>query len=237
MQSAPIWDRAKADLSISTSRGEPDLFLWEHSARIAESALQIARLPSVRPRSPDETAITAAALYHDSAWAARVKAGEAERAEVLARSVSAAHREQSATIMETSLGSLIPRESLELASRAIRTLNDRNLDFVEGEVLTEAENLDEFGVLSLWTSIRRGAIEGKGIQSVIDTWHRRKEYHFWTARLNDSFRFSRVRELARKRLDSLERFMVDLEEQQRCADMASSTTTRSAERPVKPTSS
>jgi hypothetical protein len=230
MQLDAVWDRARADLMIAMGRGDPDIFLWEHSSRVAESALAMARLPVVRAQSPDETAILAAALYHESAWAARVRAGEVERFEVLARPTPASHRELSASILETSLSGLISRDALEKASRAVRLLNEREIDFIEGQILTEAENLDEFGVQSLWASIRRGAIEGKGVQAVIDTWHRRKEYQFWTARLNDSFRFARVRELARKRLDALERFMLDLEEQHKGLDISPNAQPKATER-------
>lgn len=234
MQLDAIWDRAKVDLLIPTVRGESDGFLWEHSVRIAETVQSIAKLPVVRSQNPDDAALVAAALYHDSAWAARVRAGEIERIDVLSRPPSPSHREQSASILEASLGSLLPSDTLERAARAIRVLNDREIDFVEGQVLTEAENLDEFGVLSLWVTIRRGAIEGKGVQASIDTWHRRKEYQFWTARLNDSFRFARVRELARKRLDSMERVMLDIEEQHRGLDFSAPSTSKVVDRSTKP---
>jgi hypothetical protein len=233
MQFEALWERAKVDLVIQTGRNETDCFLWEHSARIAESAIQIARFPPVRAQSPNETAVAAAALYHDSAWAARVRAGEIDRSEILLRPAPSSHREQSAAFMEASLGRLLPGDSLELASKAIRQMNARDIELIEGQIVNEAENLDEFGVLSLWTGIRRGALEGKGIQAVIETWHRRKEYHFWSARLNDSFKITRVRELARRRLDSLERLMQDLEEQQRCADITPTSSAKSADRPSK----
>lgn len=230
MQLDAVWDRARADLLIRIGRGDSDIFLWEHSSRVAESALAMARLPVVRAQSPDETAVLAAALYHESSWAARVRSGEVERHEVLARPTTASHREQSASILETSLAGLIARDSLEKASKAIRVLNEREIDFIEGQILTEAENLDEFGLQSLWTIIRRGSIEGNGVQAAIDTWHRRKEYQFWTARLNDSFRFARVRELARKRLEAFERFMLDLEEQHKGLDISPNAPSKASER-------
>jgi len=214
----PIWSRARADLVTPTAQGEVDLFLWEHSVRVSQSALQISKLPILRSQSPDDAAIVAAGLYHDAGWVVRLKDGEIERSEILVRSCPDTHREQGAAMMESALAGLLPSDSLERASQAIRTLNARDIESVEGRVVTEAENLDEFGILSLWTAIRRGALEGKGWQAVIDTWRRRKEYHFWTARLNDSFRFGKVRELAKERLASVERFMEDLEAQHQCRD-------------------
>jgi hypothetical protein len=72
----------------------------------------------------------------------------------------------------------------------------------------------------LWSAIRRGAVDGKGVQAVLDTWRRKKEYQFWTARLNDSFRFEPVRELARRRLEKFERLLEELGDQHAAVDVA-----------------
>lgn len=215
----PIWNRARVDLSLTTETGDPDVFLWEHSARVGQYALQIAQIPDIKANGPDMSSVLAAALYHDAGWAVRVRAGEAKRLEILVRPNPENHREQGALLMETSLEGLLSRESLERASRAIRTLNDRVIPLLEGRIVSDAENLDEFGVLSFWPAVRRGALEGKGIKTVIDTWRRRQEYHFWTARLGDSFRFASVREIARARLAKLERAMEELEQQHLGADI------------------
>lgn len=214
-----IWNRARADLVITTEQGGEDLILWEHSVRVSETARQIARLPEVQAASPDEAAIVAAALYHDAGWVARLRDSEIRRGEILCRLKSEAHREHGALMLEHALGELLPRDTLQRASGAIRTLKNRRIESVEGQVITEADNLDELGVLSLWSSIRRGVTEGKGVQAVIDTWRRRKEYRFWEAHLKDSFRFAPVRAVAEKRLEQLERLMRELEGQHTGADI------------------
>ena len=214
-----IWNRARADLVITTEQGGDDLVLWEHSVRVSETARQIARLPEVRAASPDEGAIIAGALYHDAGWVVRFRDGEIRRGEILCCLKSEAHREHGALMLEHALRELLPRDTLQRASGAIRTLKNRRIESVEGQVITEADNLDELGVLSLWSSIRRGVTEGKGVQAVIDAWHRRKEYRFWEAHLKDSFRFEPVRAVAEKRLEQLERLMRELEVQHTGADI------------------
>ncbi len=182
-------------------------------------ACAISRLPDVKRLSPDETAVGAAALYHEAAWRPRIRQEEARRQEVLVRQTPDTHSEQSAMIMEASLGGIVDRDSLDRAVVAVRSLGDRHIESLEGQIVAEADNLDEFGLVGLWTAIRRGALDGKGVQSVIDTWHRRNEYQFWTARLNDSFRFAAVRKLAEARLAEYERLMEVLEDQHRGADI------------------
>lgn len=219
MQLDAIWNRARADLVATTEHGDEDVFLWEHAVRVAENARRIAMLPVVQEASPDETAVVAAALYHDAGWIVRLRNGEIKRDEILIRPMSESHREQGAALMERSLSPSLSRDSLTRASQAIRALNDRRIEPIEGQVVCEADNLEEFGVLSLWSTIRRSAIDGKGVQTLLETWRRRKEYRFWEARLNDSFRFAAVRAVAERRLEQFESLMEELERQHKGVDL------------------
>lgn len=205
-----IRKRARADLLITRPHGDPDVFLWEHSVRVAENARRIARLPEVRARSPHEDAIVVAGLYHDAGWVTRVDCGEIDPVEVLLGPTSQPTCEQSALILERSLRRIIPPDVLNLSAETVRCRNDRSTESVEAHVVAEADALDEFGVLPLWLLVRRGVADGKGVQATIDAWHRKKEYRFWGARLKDSFRYNAVRELARARLERLERFMSEI---------------------------
>jgi len=216
-----IWNRARPDLVIVTEACEEDVYLWEHSVRVANTARIIARLPSVQARSPDENAMVAAALYQNAGWAAAFRDQEIERSAMLLRPTTAAFREQGILMMERSLAGLVPPRVIERAATAIRSRNDRIADSIEGQVVTEAENLNEFGMVAFWPNIRRGSIEGKGVRAAIDTWHRRKEYQYWTALLNDSFRIAEVQATARKRLERYEQAMAALEEQDDGTDLVS----------------
>lgn len=224
-----IWKRARADLVIPAPHGDSDVFLWEHSARVARTAQHIAQLPMIRSQKPDEAAIIAAGLYLHAGWIACIRERTVNRMEAPWGSLSEADHDLGAVLMEKSLVGLVPKESLELAGRAIRGVRNRGTELIEAQVVAEADNLQEFGVVSLWSAIRRGAVEGKGVQAFLDTWRRRKEYQFWTARLNDSFRFEPVRELARRRLEKFERLLQDLEDQHTSADVEALISTRFVE--------
>jgi len=219
MEWEAIRNRARADLVISTECGDEDLFLWEHSNRVAQCANRISKLSEVQSAQPDTLAVVAGALYHDAAWIGRLASGEVQRSEILTAASTETHGEQSARILEDSLSRLLPADSLQRASYAVRTFGARDSDSVEGQIISDANELEEFGGISLWTTIRRGVSEGKGVQAVLDMWRRRYEFHFWEARLNKAFRFDTVRETARRRIELLERFMAELEDQHKGADI------------------
>lgn len=211
--------RARQDLVILNEHGVEDVFLWEHTLRVATAALGIASASEIENLSPDNAAILAASLYHDAAWATRVSNGEQALIDVLVRPLDASHRETSVQMMVAGLNGIIPGETVKLAADAIRQLDTRNDATIEAQVVMEADNLEEFGLTSLWSFIRKGAAEGKGVQALIDNWERRKEYQFWSARLSDGFRFEFVRELAKRRLREFEDFIHTLNEQHRSLDV------------------
>lgn len=216
-----VWNRAERDLLLSFDNGHADVFLWEHSARVARSAEQIARFPEVRTQPINTDAVLAAALYHDAGWVNRMQDEPVCRFGILHGPRSEAHREVGALLLENRLADLLDPDTIKLASQVVRTLNDRDQKLLEGQVVAEAKNLNEIGMLSLWPIIRRGAKEGKGVQAVLDTWRRQKEYHFWTARIKESFRFESVRKLARARLARFEQFMQTLEQEHSVVDLMS----------------
>lgn len=202
-----VWRQAKNDLVIDDGRGLQDAYLWEHSARVARAATLIGKLPGVVAHPLDEVALTVAALYHDAGWIVQYREGLISRGEILGRTTSDLQRELAAVMVEERLGHMLKGPSLETAVLSIRRMNDHDATVPETQILAEAANLDDIGVLSFWQSVRRCSNEGKGVQAAIDTWKRQKEYHFWEARIADAFRFEVVRELARQRLSRFGEFM------------------------------
>lgn len=208
-----IKHRAEVDLTLVGTHGDEDPFLWEHTRRVAQSALFIASMPLLQSQHPDEEVVYAAACYHAAGWAVRVRSGEVNRYQVLLGPLCDAITEEGATMLESRLADILPAERLRRAARAVRTMHERDVDQIEAQIVAEARALEEFGLVSLWSTIRKGMLDGKGVQAAIDTWRRKHEYHFWPARLKDDFRFEPVRELARQRLAKLEEFMDELARQ------------------------
>ncbi len=206
-----IQKTARLDLLLSVNDGAQDVFLWEHSLRVAQNAQQIAHLSDARKLGVDEFSVFLAGLYHDAGLASRVNSGELDRMQVLLGPTTENDCEVGALMLERSLRGRVSPMVLDRAALAVRTRQDRSSRSPDAIVLAEAEALDEFGVLPLWLAVRRGAIEGRGVEAAIESWVRKKEYRFWTARLTDSFRFPEVRELARVRLTRIERLMGEVQ--------------------------
>ena len=111
-------------------------------------------------------------------------------------------REKNGTVTMAVRRAWLKTASPELFQAETKTESDR--------ILSDARNLNDVGLLSLWPVIRRSLTEGDGVESLIDTWKRQKEYRFWDARLNESFHFDAVREIAENRLGQFDRFVADL---------------------------
>gem|GEM_PF-345236 len=206
-----IQKKARSDLLLQTQDGAADVFLWEHSLRVARNARQIAALPEAKSIGADRQCVFLAGLYHDAGWAYRVRSGALDRMRVLLGATTEEDCETGASMLEKSMRGRVPPVVLERAAAAVRTRLDRSSRSGDAVVLGEAEALDEFGVVPLWLAVRRGAIEVWGVESAVESWVRKKEYQFWSARLADSFRFDQIRELARKRLSRIERLMTEVQ--------------------------
>lgn len=217
-----IWNRAKAALMLTGARGEEEQFLWEHTERLGKTALAISEFPDIAGPSVDQSAVLAAALFHDASWSLRSRNNECTRAELLTKPLSPAQRNDGIGLMEKVLLDVMGPALLDRAARAIRQYPDRSTTLVEARILADAVNLDEMSLFSLWPGIRRGTLEGKGVQSALDHWHRRKEYQYWSSRIKEGFHFAASREIAVRRLADYERLMEQLQQQHTVADLIAS---------------
>lgn len=199
------WTKAAKDLVIVEPGGVTDVFLWEHTVRVVASIPAILRSVKV-PEELDRSALFGAALYHDAGWAVQVGEGRADRWDVLSKPLDDLRRELAASLLAERLMSCLSPGSLERACSAIREANTRGELIAEARVLSDADNLDEFGPLAFWQLVRQKAASGRGIEACVEFWHSQQEYHFWQARL-EWFHFEPVRKLAEQRLELLEHFV------------------------------
>lgn len=205
-----LWLKAESDLSLGFAHNPLDRLVWEHSVRVAKMCAAIAGLAELTDRAVDRRALMAAALYHDAGWVVQFRAGEAIPRDILLRPTNEIQRELAAAWVMEQLQGHLPERSLDIASKAIRYCNDRQTHMVEAQILAEAENLDEIGPQAICLMLRRQMADGKTLADMVQLWQRQEEYHYWQARIKDSFRFQAVRRLATDRWQALRRFMGDL---------------------------
>lgn len=218
----PVGAAAKELLILPSDGPAGDLWLWEHTRRVTHLAQLLAPLPEVREigeDQPDQTAVAVAALFADAGWAVQVRRGEVSHWQVLGRPTNDLQRELSVGALQDHAAALLPVKTMETAARAIREWPDRYTRMPEARALSEAENLDEIGVMYVLRQFRRYQAEGRPLDELVVSWRQLLEYRFWEARINDCLRWETTRHIARERLKAVEQFMSALARDREATDL------------------
>ena len=217
-----VLDVARQLLVMPGEGASGDVWLWEHARRVVHLSGVLALLPEAREiggDAPDAAGVSLAALFADAGWAVQVKRGEVNHWQVLSRPTNDIQRELGVGALQDCVSTLLPAEVVQIAVRAIRECNDRYSKSPEARVLSEAENLDEIGIMYILRQFRHYQVEGQPLDQLVVTWTRHREYHYWEARINDCLRWERTRHIARARLEAVEQFMNALARDRDAADL------------------
>ncbi len=198
---------ARHVLTIECPESRVDLFLWEHSLRVARIARLLRHIPELANLELDDSVLTAAALFHDAGWADQFRTGQVKREQILTRPTTDMQRELGAVLLQENLASILPAKAVRSAADAVRECNRRNTEMLEARVLSEAENLDEVGLLYFLRLFRQYQFEGRPLGDLVQSWQRQQEYQYWEMRVNDGFRFETTKSLARERLKNVNLLM------------------------------
>lgn len=206
----PVVDAAMQLLILPGVRQSHDLWLWEHTQRVMQLARLLALLPEAREiggDQPNQDAVSLAALFADAGWAVQVRRGELDHWAVLNRPTNDVQREIGVGVLQERAAGHLSSELVEIAARAIRECNDRYSKLPEARVLSEAENLDEIGIMYVLRQFRQFTADGHSLDQLVVNWGRYLEYRYWDARINDCLRWETTRHIARERLRAVEQFM------------------------------
>lgn len=197
---------ARRHLVLRGDDSAPDLWLWEHSARVQELTRWITRLPEVAPPA-DEVALASAALFHEAGWVVEVQQKRCRATQVLTRPTSDIQRELGAELLKEEAQHVLPDATLFRALEAIRQCGERDTTLPEARILADADALDEVGAVYVLRLFRQYQAEGRALEQLVETWTRQQEFQFWDLRLDRGFHYEATRGLARARLAAVGTFM------------------------------
>ncbi|MCG3137712.1 MAG: hypothetical protein HJJLKODD_01562 [Phycisphaerae bacterium] len=214
-----ITQLAENQLLLRQENGQADRLLWEQAQRTSRAVELICGLLGSATNGVDREALQIAAIFHPLGWVLQVTGKVCARYEIFSRPLTDIHRELRAVHVQSLLDGRLPVKRLEMVCRFLRE-NGRHADAQLGtQILNDACELEQIGSMALWLMMIRHNEEGRSIQDLLITWERQRDYHFWPARIRDSFRFEQVRRLAYQRLEILNQFMAQLARETELADL------------------
>jgi hypothetical protein len=113
--------------------------------------------------------------------------------------------EHAAEMLTTTLNGRAPSPLIERTSQLLHELPQRTPMLEEARLLSDALNLDDFGVTAMLLQAAQLSRTGGGVTQVLDGLEKREQYGYWDARLKDGFHFEPVRKIARERLEHTRR--------------------------------
>ena len=212
---------ARETLTFPSPSGGHDDWLWDRTLRILQNVEHICRLPELAEQaiSIDRFCLVAAAYFADSGLAHfagnRKAAGQLPPADVTNANLC----KVSTQTVSDALADVITGTRIDKINKIITGSFDRFTDITEAMVLSDGRGLEDLGAAGLLGGIRGQLIDGKGVSGMLESWKRKVEYGYWQARIEESFRFAVVRQIAEQRFSAAEQFMNQLAMENTAGDL------------------
>ncbi len=212
---------AEQNLTIKTPTCKTDTSLLDRAERLVRNTELICKLPEVaRLELPmDRLSLYAATYFCDSGYARLLWSHNSMIAMNPGNATEESTDKLCEQLMRRSLGHILSSSELEKSINIIKESKGRFTEIAEAMILSDARNLDDMGLVGIFSENRRYAFEGKGIAFAVDSWQKKIDYKYWQARLKDSFRFESVRQIAANRLKQAESTMEWLKTESQSLDL------------------
>ena len=210
---------AEQVLAVPTLKGTPDRYLIDRAYRVLKHCGSIAQLSEVQRFQVDQECLNIAALFRDAGFARYASKEDKVARMVLADLTDEDLRDFSAQLIQEKLVEILNPRQLERVCSIVIESGRRETNLIEAIVLSDARNFDDMGAVGIFNELRRYVVHGRGVTEALESWNRKVEYDYWTARLRESFRFEAVRELARNRLKYAREFMEHLDIENKAGDL------------------
>lgn len=136
-------------------------------------------------------------------WALQLPMGEGFMPGKLGTTSLRDRAHNAAEMLVNELGEEIHPDLLDRTIRLLHELPQRPPVIDDAKLLSDAVNLDDFGMSGLIYQAIGLAVQGGGLETLVDATTRRNAYGYWQARLKDDFYFDLPRQLAAERLEHL----------------------------------
>lgn len=196
---------AVSDVLSENGASTSEEFVWQHSVCVLELTRWICAEHDI-DTTDVEKSLTAAALFHDAGWVAMRHSGQMPAVKLLSRPGDMTLRKGSEKVLRSESTDLLDRNDLESACRYILDMAVTRPETAVARALSDAENLEEMGLIGVIRQIRLGLVTGKSARGILAGWHRQQEYHYWEARIGTGLQFEISRRLARDRLERMGAF-------------------------------
>ena len=199
--------------------------LWHRTLRVVRNVEHIINLEELAGANVpmDRFSLVTAAYFSD--------AGLAQKDNPITRttpepSQSKTSLEVSAQIAVRKLSGVLSEAQKINAGNIITESSNRFTKIAEAMILSDARNLDDMGVVGIFSELGILLSQGKDPSELLNAWRRKADYRYWDARLKENFRFESVRQLAQRRFNAVADFMNQLEVEISASDIKKLTATK-----------
>lgn len=189
-----------------------DQWLWDRTKRIVRNCDLICKMPEISDAklAIDRFCLLAAAWLSESGFSLYDGIDESSWTVVLSEINPADLRKFSLEKVDEVLIGEISDTKVEKISRIITESGTLGTVLTEGRILSDARGLEDMGAIGIFNDFRKYTIHGQSIPDVLAGWTRKLDYRYWESRINESFHFDSVRQVAKRRLNTAESFMKQL---------------------------
>ena len=212
---------ARKTLIFPAPSGGRDDWLWDRTLRILRNIEHVCRLPELAEQaiSIDRFCLVAAAYFADSGLAYFAGNQKVAWQYPPADVTNADLCDVSTKTVSDKLADVITGTRIDKINKIVTESFNRFTDVTEAMILSDGRGLEDLGAAGLLGGLRGQLIGGKSVSNILESWKRKIEYGYWQARLEESFRFAAVRQIAERRFAAVELFMNQLAAENTASDL------------------
>jgi hypothetical protein len=184
-------------------------WLWDRTRRIVRNCKLICGLDEVTAANlPIERfCLTAAAYFADAGFIRFAESGQCPNGVILSELNVNDLRKFSTSIVADKLAETDLEAKIDKINLIIMESSTINSKLAEARILSDARGLDDMGAVGVFNEFRKYAFHGDGPSDSLVGWKRKIDYRYWQSRLDESFSFESVANIAKRRFATAETFM------------------------------